>query len=152
MAELNYKIRQLDEEWEIFNECVTKMNVYYEIEIHVPIWLDLDALSYLNESFENLEPRDIVVSDDSLETVYIYGICISSMAKCDLSKDEFSEVTGVYICETRAEIKVLEKVKRVITNIYKTIGLNDNRENLNNLINERLEKNNLNLERLKGNN
>lgn len=149
--ELNYKIRQLDEEWKIFNDCVTRMDVYYEIELSVPVWLDLDNLGFLNNAFENLELKDIQWNEEERKSVYLYNICVSSMAKCDLSKDEFSEIIGVYICETRAEIKVLEKVKRVLNSIYKTVESKNNKDRLDDIINVRLEKNKINLERLKEN-
>lgn len=153
MAEFNYKIEQLDEEWRIFNDKVIRMNIEYEIKFIVPSWFDLGIveLSENNESFANLEyENDEFVKEGNIR-VFSYRTIISSVSKCDLSKDYFDEITGIYICETRAEIKILKKVKKIMTKLYQTIEKKDNKEYIESLIDERLEKNKWNLERLKGN-
>lgn len=147
---VNYKIRQLNEEWKTFNDRVTRMNVSYEVDFYVPSWLELDAISSSNETFDGLDCDGLKMLDDG-RTLYKYKLKVSSVSKCDLTKDKFDEEIGVYICETRAEIKVLEKVRKVIEVLYSIVYKNNNKEQLDNMILERLEKNNWNLIRLEGN-
>ena len=151
MSELNYKITQINEEWKIFNERIMRMNIDYELTIYTPDWLQLDVLEEKSESFNNLEFVSKKFLSDSNITVYTYNIRISSISKCDTTKDIFSETTGIYICETKAEIKILEKVGRVMNSIYNTIEkTTDNINWVDNRTTERLFKNRQNLERLKG--
>ena len=150
---MNYKIRQTNEEWKVFNDRIIRMHVDYDIILYVPSWFNLDLLDSELDCFDNLEYKGQNISDeDNYQTrIITYGFRTSSLAKCDESRDEFSEETGIYICETRAEIKVLEKVQKIINAIYKVISREiEFKENTNNLITERLEKNKWNLERLKG--
>ena len=151
MSELNYKIAQINEEWKIFNERIMRMNIDYELTIYTPDWLQLDVLEEKSESFNNLELVSKKFLSDSNITAYTYNIRISSISKCDTTKDIFSETTGIYICETKAEIKILEKVGRVMNSIYNTIEkTTDNINWVDNRTTERLFKNRQNLERLKG--
>lgn len=153
MAELNYKIKQLNEEWNIFNEKVIRMNIEYEVKFIVPNWFDLDVieLGKDGESFTNLEyKREDYVEEGDFK-IFTYTTQVSSIAKCDLSRDYFDETTGIYICETRAEIKILEKVKKIMTKLYQILEKGNNKDDIKNMIDERLEKNKWNLERLKGN-
>ena len=151
MSELNYKITQINEEWKIFNERIMRMNIDYELTIYTPDWLQLDVLEEKSESFNNLELVSKKFLSDSNITAYTYNIRISSISKCDTTKDIFSETTGIYICETKAEIKILEKVGRVMNSIYNTIEkTTDNINWVDNRTTERLFKNRQNLERLKG--
>jgi hypothetical protein len=149
MSELNYKITQINEEWEIFNNRVTKMNIEYELIIYTPSWLRLDVLEEKSESFNNLELVNQEFLSDSNMMAYTYNICIPSISKCDITKDVFSEVIGVYLCETKAEIKILEKVSRVMNSIYDIIEKSTTINWIDDSITKRLSKNRQNLERLK---
>ena len=149
MATLNYKIEQVNEEWKVFNERIIRMDVEYKIRLYVPDWLNIEYLDEKLPSFENLQYDSTDYFEDGTREC-VYKIKISTISKCDTSKDEFSEVTGIYICETRAEIKVLEKTKKIIDSLFKVINKKNNSESLDNLLSERLEKNRFNLERLMG--
>lgn len=150
MAELNYKIEQTNEEWKVFNDRIIRMDVEYKIRLYVPDWLNMDFLEDKLSSFENLHYDSTEFFEDGTREC-VYRIRISTIAKCDTSRDEFSETTGIYICETRAEIKVLEKTKKIIDSLFKAVNGKDNSESLDNQLSERIEKNVWNLERLMGN-
>ena len=152
MSELNYKITQLNEEWKVFNDHVVRMNVDYEIKFYVPGWFTIDYIDSDLDCFENLSFKDLkfLESDNYQTKILTYEITVSSIAKCDLERDKFSEKRGVYICETRAEIKVLEKVRKVIKSLYSILeSVASSKKFMDDSINERLWKNKCNLERLK---
>ncbi len=149
MAELNYKIEQISEEWKVFNNRIIRMNVEYKIRIYVPEWIYIDLLEDKLSSFDNLHHESSNTLGDGTEE-HTYTIKVSTVSKCDVSKDEFSEVTGVYICETKAEIKVLEKTKKVMNSLFKVINGGNNSEKINNSISDRIDKNDWNLKRLEG--
>ncbi len=147
MNEITYKLRQLNEEWKVFGDHVVRMHVDYEITITAPRWINVKWMRSTLSSFENLEYQDIETGVDRGTVNYIYRIQVSSIAKCNLTKDKFDETTGIYICETRAEIKALEKVKRIIDSMYKLVkDIETSQTRIDNLIDQRINKNIQNLE------
>ena len=41
---MNYKIKQTNEEWKVFNDRIIRMHVDYDIVLYVPSWFNLDLL------------------------------------------------------------------------------------------------------------
>ena len=111
---LNYKIKQIDEEWSVFNDRVVRMSVDYQIEIHIPKWLDFNYFLSM-PSYEWLEEYRVgTYRNEPNYDAVVFRKRVSSVSKCNISLDDFDEEIGVHICETRAEIKILEFVKRIM--------------------------------------
>lgn len=147
---ITYKLKQTNEEWRTFNSKVIRMNVDYEVSFYVPAFIDFRFLEYAIDSFENLEWCGTEDNEDGYYT-WTYRTRVSSISKCDIERDKFSEDTGIYICETRAEIKILNKIKKIIDAVYKNIKILENtQDTIKDQLIERLDKNIWNLERLKG--
>ena len=150
---ITYKLKQKNEEWNSFNDRVVRTNIEYQIEITAPCWFDLDYLLRA-DALEQFTGIDYIGRQYSVDSnVYTYNLVytVRSKSKCDLSRDKFDEGTGLYICETRSELKALDKIEKVIKALYKLIGSEDkDREDQINKLQERIDKNIWNLERLKG--
>lgn len=151
---ITYKLKQTKEEWSSFNDRVVRTNIEYQIEITAPRWLNLNEL-LITDALEQFTGLDYIWHDFNNEddNTYIYGLQykVRSKSKCNISKDKFDEGTGLYICETRSELKALDKIEKVIKALYKLIGSEDKyREDQINKLQERKYKNECNLERLKG--
>lgn len=138
---IRYRLRQINEKWTAYNSKVIRMQTTYEVTFVVPKWLDL------YEIYQNPEFLELKSYKDARE--YTYEFTISSTSKCDQNVDEFDEKRGVHICETRAEIKALEKVKKIINSIYSTIGSECFDLDLAAKLDKRILKNINNLDRLK---
>jgi hypothetical protein len=148
---ITYKLKQTKEEWNSFNDRVVRTNIEYQIDLVVPKWLDLLRGGALGlEQFTGL---DYLGQQHYDANNYVFSLkyVVRSKSKCDLSRDKFDEGTGLYICETRSELKALDKIEKVIKALYKLIGSEDkDREDQINKLQERIDKNTWNLERLKG--
>lgn len=149
---ITYKLKQKNEEWNSFNDRVVRTNIEYQIDLVVPKWLDLDYLLRV-DALEQFTGLDYLGQQhyDANTYVFSFRYVVRSKSKCDLSRDKFDEGTGLYICETRSELKALDKIEKVIKALYKLIGSEDkDREDQINKLQERIDKNTWNLERLKG--
>lgn len=150
---ITYKLKQKEEEWNSFNDRVVRTNIEYQICLTVPKWLDLDYLLRVDalEQFNGLDYLGQEHDNDASNYIFVFRYIVRSKSKCDISRDKFDEGTGLYICETRSELKALEKIEKIIKALYKLIYLNDKDiENQMNKLQERIDKNTWNLERLKG--
>lgn len=147
MIEFNYKIKQLSENFIVDFSGKVKMSIEYSLEITVPEWFDVSTFCHKSDTFKNLKLREKKHNLLDGTKTYCYQFISSTIAKCDLEKDEFDEDTGVFICETRAEIKALSKIRRIFDFLCKRVN-SDNKESLYNKILKRIEKNQRNLERL----
>ena len=152
---ITYKLKQTKEEWNSFNDRVVRTNIEYQIEITAPCWFDLDYLLRVG-ALEQFTGFDYIGRQYSVDAnVYTYNLIytVRSKSKCDITRDKFDEGIGLYICETRSELKALDKVEKLIKALYKLIssgGNNKDREDQINKLQTRIDKNTWNLERLKG--
>lgn len=153
MANISYKLSVKDEVYGEFNEGrVIRMRALYEIRLCVPRWFYLDDEIYKDQVFNNVimdeDSGDPIERDGNI--IYTFNYLVNTIAKCNTDEDYPDLTMGIYICETRAEIKALNKVKRIVNKLYSIIEKGDNKEEINSSIDTKLDKNLYNLMRLTG--
>jgi len=146
--EINYKLQTEKEEYKTYNNKVVKLKTTYKLKINLPYWIDGFYLS--NFFSTKLKGTDnVVVNIDQGFTsgsglnrrrnYYIY-FPIYTTAKCN-NDDTFDETKGVHICETKAEIKALETVKKFILKLKNIISIDKCSEFTISILDNRIDKN-----------
>lgn len=147
---INYKLQTEKEDMKTYNNKVTKLDTTYKLKLITPYWI---RGSYLFELFpikpEKNEDANIIMDDPfyenkGLNRAWIITFHIHTTTKCK-NDDVFDATTGLHICETKAEIKALEMVRKFIIKIKEAMRLDDSC--LDTTI-SRLSKNYKNLDRL----
>lgn len=149
---INYKLQTEKEDIKYYNQKVTKLDTTYKLKLTTPYWI---SGSYLFELFpvnpEKDEDTHIIMGDPFYENERLNKICnwvitfhIHTISKCK-DDDTFDATTGLNICETKAEIKALNIIRKFIIRIKEAMRLDESC--LDTTI-TRLSKNYKNLDRL----
>ena len=154
--EVNYKLQTEKEEYNIYNNKVIKMKTMYKLKLNLPYWIDG---FYLGNFFSTkLRGKDSIVVNieqgfvpgtkglDRRRNYYIY-FPIYTTSKCN-DDDQFDETKGVHICETKAEIKALEAVRKFILKMKDIMSIDVHDGQIFASIANRLDKNYINLNKL----
>lgn len=150
--EINYKLHTEKEEHKIYNQKVIKLKTTYKLKLNLPYWIDC---FYLFNFFPHkpISDADVcnlgypVITGEGLKRRRNYEITftVNTMSKCK-DDDKFNEIKGLHICETKAEIKALKIVSKFISRIKRELCFDDS--DINTSLNNRLDKNCKNLNRL----
>lgn len=150
--EINYKLHSEKEEYTVYNQKVTKLKTTYKLRLNLPYWIDC---FYLFDFFPYRSKTEVAVCQlgnpiivgEGLKRRRNYEITftINTISKCN-DEDKFDKTKGVHICETKAEIRALEIVKKFMSRIKNSLYLDD--KDINTSLNNRLSKNHTNLNRL----
>ena len=149
---IDYKLQTENEDIKYYNQKVAKLDTTYKLRISLPYWIDS---SYVFSLFP-LSPKkgdDIVmmidnpyITGEGLEKVHHFKINyhIHTTSKCK-DDDKFDEIIGLHICETKAEIKALEIIRKFMVNLKVNLELDEEPYYRMGI---RLAKNHENLDRL----
>lgn len=152
MNNVSYKVRTLDEYFSVDEKTgITKSIIKYEIVFNVPLGLRIAEsfmMSVIPKDNINIDLSNYKEENTGYNLETTFRISIESKTVCRPG-DTFNEVTGKHICETKAEVKLLEIIKKTFELFYinlETVLLD--KEDMLNRIQLRYEKNFANLERL----
>ncbi len=151
--EINYKLQTEKEEHKVYNKKVIKLKTNYKLKLNLPYWVDGFYLGNLfstklrgNDSIVVNVDQGFVPGTKGLNRrrdYYIY-FPIYTISKCS-DDDQFDETKGLHICETKAEIKALEAVRKFIHKIEDALSI---KNSIISSLDKRINKNCNNLGRL----
>lgn len=129
---INYKLQTEKEDIKFYNQKVTKLDTTYKLKLTTPYWINS---YYLFELFpvkpEKNKDTNIIMDDPFYENEGLNKMCnwvitfhIHTISKCK-DDDTFDATTGLHICETKAEIKALNIIRKFIDRIKEAMKLDE---------------------------